>query len=453
MIIDQEFDSLKDRNEENKLEIKEKIFILKYDIPQKTIYERKEEIPNPLIADPNAATNSSKQIPDECICSSCKYFLIKPYILSCCCQSICKFCKICKFDLSKNETCLFCGSSDFEISPNAQAHLAMKTMFGLKDSDPLKNDSEKVNKFQIWKQLNDIFYDKISLQKTEIQVKNDEKDKILQWWMRHLMVSKISIVKIPDLKSKVDKTKIKLPKHIATSETLSDAPGGNMLILTEDYSKMYGLVVLGKEVRRDSRRSRDRDRDRDRDSREYKCTWKIIWEVPQEREIAEDIERISTKQAIDIVIDMIKDEIEQEKLLLDEQLSEDSFYKYAKEKLIDNNSWLGSQKAKNDPQESIKKSEEAVIIDERDTNAIVSPSHPADLSIHKKSSNNDDSSFYDNIPVERDTQGQAQSTRESKDSKSSRQGNPFCFINREIENESKPSHDDVPHVSDAKWLL
>jgi hypothetical protein len=151
---DQMQEDKKDRDlESNQLSQSKKIQKLKYDIPQTAFYERRKKPARPFLKEPMVAQSPLKQIPEEALCSNCKNYLIKPFILTCCCASICKFCKISTFDLAILTSCPLCSSENFDIKPNLQAQLAMKSIFGLKPMEMSKTVPKAINKFLLYKSL------------------------------------------------------------------------------------------------------------------------------------------------------------------------------------------------------------------------------------------------------------------------------------------------------------
>lgn len=121
--------------------------------------------------------------------------MTKPYLFTCCSSSLCKICKVSKVDLPQRTQCLFCDSVKFKLQPNIQAFKCIQSVLTMKSADPLKNEEEKVNKFQIWKNLNEIYYNKMKNLNYEKQIKEEEKSKMLQKWMKQLLTGKFCIIK------------------------------------------------------------------------------------------------------------------------------------------------------------------------------------------------------------------------------------------------------------------
>lgn len=362
---------------------------------------------------------------------------MKPYLLTCCSKSICKICKVCKFDLTQSTECIFCKSSKFKIEPNIQAYICIKSILALKNFEPLKSDEDTVNKIDVWKELNYIYHEKMKLKKLDVKVKDEDKSKFLMSWLKQLLTGTYCVVKLSNIRESADKTKITLPKQILDTEAFSETTGNNQyLIITEDLQRLQGLVHLGKEIKSESKRDRNRDRDKDRekdkdsdkDSKQFKCTWKVICDLTQDLEVTEDIEKLTPKQAIDLILKMLRDEVEQEKQLSESENPEENFYQYAKKSLISDNSWLPSSVPHSDSLRSMRSDEKGANDDTTDAALAASQFSGAEPSTQKKGSNAEEADFYDNIPTSSGLANPALIPKDSRDSKAGKSGKSPSLI-------------------------
>lgn len=79
----------------------------------------------------------------------------------------------------------------------------------------------------------------------------------------------------PQVKFKLTKNLFSINKNLDEAEPLfTDESSRQFLIITEESQKLYGVVSLGKETRKDSKK--DKDGDKNDKLRSFKCSWKVV---------------------------------------------------------------------------------------------------------------------------------------------------------------------------------
>ena len=390
-----------------------------------------------------------KQIPEEALCDLCKNLNIKPYILTCCSRSIWKIWKVTTFDINQAPTCIFWNTNKFKIEPNIQGYLCIKSIFDLKEVQPLKNDEESINKVLIWKELNSIYFSKLKQINSENLIKEQDRNMFLMKWLKQFISSSFYVLKFsnvkekfetsneivctypqpvvenkdqtkqeekpspPQVKFKLTKNLFSINKNLDEAEPLfTDESSRQFLIITEESQKLYGVVSLGKETRKDSKK--DKDGDKNDKLRSFKCNWKVVWDLSQDLDFIEDFTKASPKQAINLIISMLKDEIEENKQNCENP--GDGFYKYAVSNLIDSNSWISTIVSSVGKLRTSGRSDNRGAYDERSEAGQGS----SELTLQKKASKNEETSFYEDIQMKskpsssKDAKGENKSGKKSK---------------------------------------